>query len=267
MSKVKFGGVQPNPKESKVWLHPHDGLKTYNQKKQEWTGGGSSNDATTDEPESLYEFVDLGLPSGTLWATCNIGATKPEEYGFYFQWGDTQGYEIKLGDMFNAEWGGYNINETLPKAKRFDEATYKWFNSETNNYIKYNDIDNLFNLEELDDAAKTAYSKMRMPTEDECKELTNKENTIITTEYIGLSKVLKITSKTNGNSIYVPCSGQAVNSQVGGINMEFWTWFNKRWEDNTNVRQAGTLSITDESVDFWYVMRWYGHPIRPVQDK
>ena len=47
MSKVKFGGTQPNPKESKVWLHPHNGLKTYNQKKQEWTGGTSKEESKT----------------------------------------------------------------------------------------------------------------------------------------------------------------------------------------------------------------------------
>lgn len=39
-----------------------------------------------------YEYVDLGLPSGTLWATCNVGASKPSDYGLYFQWGDTIGY-------------------------------------------------------------------------------------------------------------------------------------------------------------------------------
>lgn len=39
-----------------------------------------------------YGYVDLGLPSGTLWATCNIGASKPSESGLYFQWGDTEGY-------------------------------------------------------------------------------------------------------------------------------------------------------------------------------
>ena len=48
-----------------------------------------------------HEYVDLNLPSGTLWATCNIGASKPSESGLYFQWGDTQGYtkeQIGTGD-------------------------------------------------------------------------------------------------------------------------------------------------------------------------
>ena len=43
-----------------------------------------------------HDYVDLGLPSGTLWATCNVGASKPTDYGSYFQWGDTQGYKDSL---------------------------------------------------------------------------------------------------------------------------------------------------------------------------
>ena len=39
-----------------------------------------------------YDYVDLGLPSGTLWATCNVGAERSSDYGLYFQWGDTKGY-------------------------------------------------------------------------------------------------------------------------------------------------------------------------------
>ena len=41
-----------------------------------------------------HACVDLGLPSGTLWATCNVGASKPSDYGLYFQWGDTNGYDF-----------------------------------------------------------------------------------------------------------------------------------------------------------------------------
>ena len=41
---------------------------------------------------SLYEFVDLGLPSGLKWATTNVGASAPEDFGLYFAWGETEGY-------------------------------------------------------------------------------------------------------------------------------------------------------------------------------
>ena len=46
------------------------------------------------KPDVVHEYVDLGLPSGTLWATCNIGATTPEGYGDYFAWGETKAKSV-----------------------------------------------------------------------------------------------------------------------------------------------------------------------------
>ena len=60
-----------------------------------------------------YDYVDLGLPSGTLWATMNVGASKPSDYGQYFQWGDTQGYTAdQIGTSegkkeFASDWSDY----------------------------------------------------------------------------------------------------------------------------------------------------------------
>ena len=60
---------------------------------------------------SKYEFVDLGLPSGTKWATTNVGATKPEEFGLYFAWGETEGYTAD--DVNNGvkqfSWADYKL--------------------------------------------------------------------------------------------------------------------------------------------------------------
>lgn len=228
MSKVKFGGTQPNPKESKVWLHPHDGLKTYNQKKQEWTGGGSSNDAPTDEPESLYEFVDLGLPSGTLWATCNVGATKPEEIGFYFQWGDTQGYKITLGDVQDENNGVYSISSMEPEMKQFNSefADYKFYNAENGSFTKYNDLDGLTTLELSDDAANAYYSKMRMPTKEECLELSNGTIYTWTDNYNGSNvKGCILTSKVDETkSIFIPAAGCVYDDSVDGVGLIGYLW-------------------------------------------
>ena len=59
-------------------------------------GNEGENDSIVDNGSTLngHEFVDLGLPSGTLWATCNIGADVPEDYGDYFAWGETAPKEI-----------------------------------------------------------------------------------------------------------------------------------------------------------------------------
>ena len=82
-----------------------------------------------------HEYVDLGLPSGTLWATCNVGANSPEEYGNHFAWGETTPKEFY-------SWG-----------------TYKWCNGTANSLTKYcydskwGTVDNNIELVHEDDAA------------------------------------------------------------------------------------------------------------------
>ena len=83
--------------------------------------------------ESFHEWVDLDLPSGTLWATCNVGAHSPEEYGDYFAWGDTKPKsEFTWSNYFDKEDGSstfktYNkdggLTELLPE---HDAATVNW---------------------------------------------------------------------------------------------------------------------------------------------
>ena len=57
--------------------------------------------------KDTHEYVDLGLPSGTLWATCNIGASKPEEFGLYFAWGETKGHTSDTSDGHKFEIKNY----------------------------------------------------------------------------------------------------------------------------------------------------------------
>ncbi|MBR6446238.1 MAG: hypothetical protein IKS94_07440 [Prevotella sp.] len=56
--------------------------------------------------ETVFEYVDLGLPSGTLWASCNVGATKPEECGDYFAWGETKPKDDYCGHNYKWQWLG-----------------------------------------------------------------------------------------------------------------------------------------------------------------
>ena len=58
---------------------------------------------------SLYEFVDLGLPSGLKWASCNVGAEKPEDFGLYFAWGETEGYSGITSEK-GFYWGDYKYS-------------------------------------------------------------------------------------------------------------------------------------------------------------
>ena len=111
-----------------------------------------------EEPVTL-EAVDLGLPSGRLWANMNVGATSPEDPGLYFAWGDTVGYEE--GHYFGPE-------------------NYKWVDPNNfTKYTKYNDSDRRTQLLSVDDAATINMgSEWRMPTQEDFIELCN--NTTIT---------------------------------------------------------------------------------------
>ena len=144
-----------------------------------------------------HEYVDLGLPSGTLWATCNVGANAPEEYGDYFAWGETQ-----------------------PK-DYYDWSTYQYCNGSQNTLTKYcnvssygynNFTDELTTLLPEDDAATTNWgSAWRMPTKGEWQELYN--NTTVTwtvqDDVYGC-----LFTALNGNSIFLPAAGCRVESNL-----------------------------------------------------
>ena len=135
-------------------------------------------------PEAAHEYVDLGLPSGTLWATCNIGADSPEDCGDYFAWG-----------------------ETAPK-EQYDWENYKWCNSSMYTLTKYctdnsfGSVDNKTELEPEDDAAYVNWSPLwRIPTHQQFQELLNNCNC----EWTSRNGVngYQVTAP-NGNSLFLP---------------------------------------------------------------
>ena len=117
----------------------------------------SVNWSVLEKPE-LYEWVDLGLPSGLKWADKNVGAEKPEDFGLYFAWGETQGY-TGITDEKQFSWSDYKLycgsNKTLTKY---------------NTNSSYGTVDNLTTLEQVDDAAYTSDKTCRMPTRAELEE-------------------------------------------------------------------------------------------------
>ena len=147
-----------------------------------------------------HEYVDLGLPSGTLWATCNIGASKPEEFGNYFAWGETSGYD-EGKRYFDDEHYKFRIK----KKSLFGS---KWIYTKYCDNKKNGEVDNILSLDKEDDAAYVQWGKgWRMPTTAQFEELINKDYT--TLEQLSKSGVkgLLITSKANGNSIFLPEAG------------------------------------------------------------
>lgn len=218
------------------------------------------------EPVSPYEFVDLGLPSGTKWATCNVGAKSPEESGLFFQWGDTQGYKITLGEATDESQGFYSIESMEPEMKQFDGnfRDYKFYNSENDTFTKYNDLDGLTTLEMIDDAANVYYSKMRMPTKEECEELLAETTFAWTDNYNGTNvKGCVFTSKVDETkSIFIPAFGDVANGESFDVGFIGFLWSSSLFE--SSVEDAYNIGFDSIGGFTGYVGRCAGKPVRGV---
>ena len=136
------------------------------------------------------EYVDLGLPSGKKWAKCNLGANSEEEAGFYYQWGDIQGY----------------TKEHIGTDKTFNWKNYKWsVDGSSSNFSKYNSTDGKTVLDFEDDVVyATLGGNWKMPTGDDWQELY--DNTTRQWAQVNGVNGYKCTAP-NGNYIFLPASG------------------------------------------------------------
>lgn len=198
-----------------------------------------------------YKWVDLGLPSGTLWAAWNVGATKPEEYGLYFAWGETEGYE------------------GITDEKQFSWADYKWCNGSNSTLTKYNNnssngtVDNLTTLELEDDAAYVSDKTCRMPTKDECQELI--DNTTSKFETLNGVNGRRFTSKTNGNSIFVPATGFCNYGSFFYVGSLSYLRSSSLFESDSKL--SWYLYFNANNVFMDWDNRYYGFSVRPVKSK
>ena len=147
------------------------------------------------------EFIDLGLPSGLKWAKCNVGAEKETDYGYYFQWGDIE-------DKTNSDcrWESYkHCNGSYKKLTKY---------CVDNEYGPFGTVDDKTSLDIKDDAAAQIMGGVwRMPTKGDFQELLDNTNSEWVEDFNGSGvNGRKFTSKTNGNSIFIPASGFRLNS-------------------------------------------------------
>ena len=200
-----------------------------------------------------HEWVDLGLPSGTKWATCNVGADSLEEYGDYFAWG-----------------------KTTPQST-YNWSTYKWCKGTYATLTKYctdseyGIVDNKTTLDLSDDAAYVNWgSSWRMPTKAEQDELRNTNYTTWTWTTLNGVKGYKVTSKTNGNSIFLPSAGCRSNSGLNGAGTRGYYWSSSLSTGSSNSSNyACYLYFYSGDVDSYYYgnYRYYGQSVRPVLAK
>lgn len=179
-----------------------------------------------------HEYVDLGLPSGALWATCNVGADAPTEYGDYFAWGETE------------------------TKRAFSEETYTFYLSPDVLILPY-------------DAAAVNWGEgWRMPSKKEANELCD-ECTFVRKKINGVAGLL-ITGP-NGNSIFLPANGQKYDYDVEGAKTEgyYWTTVLDDWFGfDTQAYCLWFATYYDGVTDFSCSMnfRELGMGIRPVYD-
>ena len=194
-----------------------------------------------------FGYIDLDLPSGTLWATCNVGADKSTDYGKYFQWGDTQGYTA----------------DQVGKDKQFNWANYKWsINGSSSNFSKYNTVGDTLDLE--DDAANANMGgDWHMPTPTQIQELINETDNTWTTQD-GVNGRL-FTSKKNGKSIFIPAAGYASLGSLNYVGDEADVWSSALKTSNVNYGQYLNFNSGYAHLGSFY--RYYGFSVRGVIDK
>ena len=184
------------------------------------------------------DLVDLGLPSGTLWATCNLGASMPEDYGCYYAWGET----ISSCD-----------------GKTFSEDTY-----DASLMTKYSEEGV---LDSSDDAATFEWGgAWRMPTQAEINELKNSNYTICEwTQVNGIfgCRVTSIVKGFEGNSIFLPAAGQGRGSEVRYAGEEGFYWGSTLRLVSENYSGV-CIRLGDDYCDSGGASRWKGFSIRPV---
>ena len=213
------------------------------------------HDETAPTSYLNHKLVDLGLPSGTLWATCNIGASTPEEYGCYFAWGETE--------------------SSCEGKDSFKDGTYIFYTdnlgsgiTKYNYHEEYGYVDNLTMLEPEDDAAAIKWGgEWRLPTWSQVTELKNTKYTSWEWSTInGISGFL-VTSKVEGytsNSIFLPAAGMHDASKVNGVG-EQGHYLSSQLDTSYDIpHEARYLYFKSSGAGSGSGDRCFGRSIRPV---
>lgn len=194
------------------------------------------------------EYVDLGLPSGNLWAKCNLGASSPEAYGDYYAWGEVE-----------------------PK-QEYTKSNHKWYKegAPSQGFTKYNNEDGKLTLEDEDDAViQKIGNGWRTPTLADFRELTNQKYTTIEKTTLNGVAGYQITSKKNKKSIFIPFAGfkNSEKPQTRAISDDESVavcMTNLRRIDNM-VYNAWTFAFQNDRIGRYGKRRPDGISIRPVK--
>lgn len=230
-----------------------------------WAGNSNIKATCTVTVIPVPEKVDLGLPSGIKWASFNLGASKPDEYGDYYAWGETEPYYEKGYAQSNSPtWKS-------DKSSGYIWSSYKWCNGSYGFMTKYctnsssGTVDNKTTLEMEDDAANVKLGgNWRIPTNDEFIELKNN----CTWEWTSINGVsgYKVTSKKAGYTdkwIFIPAAGWRSSSSLS-YDGEYGVYWTSSLYTVTPDRSYEICFYSSYIYSEHYDDRCYGRTIRPV---
>ena len=191
-----------------------------------------------------HEYVDLELPSGTLWATCNVGAEKPEELGCHFAWGEVE-------EKDTCGWGNY-----------------KWCQGTPDTMIKYcvedkrGTVDGLSELVPEDDAAIVFWgNEWKTPTREQLAELYDTNLCTWTWTTLNGTNGYQVTSRKNGKSIFLPAAGY-IGDKAIEVGEDGYYW-------STTLGDEGAFIVGFDAKEFYFYgsYRCYGQSVRAVRAK
>lgn len=196
-----------------------------------------------------HQYVDLGLPSGTLWATCNVGALAPEDLGGYYAWGETDEKETYSWETY--KWcDGTQPKVTNPSLTKYCDRG------------GYGALDGKITLELADDVAHIKWGgSWHIPTQEEVLELINN----CESEWTNVNGVNGMTFKgVNGNSIFIPAAGYKKNAKYYTGEGQYWT--TSLGNHSTSIPYLEFLKSGIETYegDLYSTQRYSGFSIRPV---
>ena len=217
------------------------------------SSGTYHGEAYATAPHPQTDWVDLGLPSGVLWAKCDLGANAPEEYGNYYAWG-----EISPKEVYN--WNTYRYGTADGGGNLLTLIKY-------NTHSDYGTPDSLTILRATDDAATMAFgigSGARTPTKEEWQELID-YSTVEWTTMNGVNG-LKFTSITNGNTLFFPAAGMRYGSELHGVDgCGFGFYWSSSLDTNSPSDAWAFCFDANNPVHVGKSNRRYGFTVRAVR--
>ena len=220
---------------------------------------GDYKNVEKTEKTITYEYVNLGLPSGLKWATCNVGASSETDYGVFFQWGETSGVSGSLVGKYSGEnysWASYTLCDG-------SATTLTKYN---NNTSYGENPDNITTLKSVDDAATQIMGgDWRMPTETEFNELINNTTKKWVTNYNGSGvNGYKFTSKTDESKyIFIPAAGYCTSGSVGTVGSDGNVWSSSL--NASDPDRAWYLYFASGSCSMGNGYRYGGQSVRGVR--